>query len=168
MWGKRVTHWTANVRHWWSCSWRGVCGQTMQPPAWSQLPSRFVFRDYCWRGMEKLPKFCLFMFHGFVAEEMTAMRTESRLGHPPKQHPWPFSGGCVRHTGWLLMTICSFETLNLRTRMCCCCWPEVQPFSRASKSFMARIHKHMASEKFKRFFSRIWGLTGMFSHFIKV
>lgn len=65
----------------------------------------------------------------------------------------------------LLVTACSLRTLGL-------CWdldgdarwPNVQPFGGASKNsaaLLAKAHKLLASEKSKRFFSRIWGLTGI-------
>lgn len=165
MWGKTVTHWTSSIRHWWWWCWRGVCSQTTQPPAWSQLPLHLVFRDHCWRGMEKLPKFCPFTFHGFVTAKMTTMRTESRPGHPSKQYPWPFSGGCVGLTSWLLVTICSLERLSLRTRMHCCCWPEVQPEEHPKASWLEYINTWLL-KNLRLFFQRFGVLTGLFSHFI--
>lgn len=52
------------------------------------------------------------MFHGFLADEMTTVRSEGRLGDP-QQHPWPFSGGFIGLTSWLPVTTCSLGTLSL-------------------------------------------------------
>lgn len=52
------------------------------------------------------------MFHGIVADEVTTVRSESRLGDP-QQQPWPFSGGFTGLTSWLPVIACSLTTLNL-------------------------------------------------------
>jgi len=122
--------------------------------------------------MEKLQGFCVVVFHGFVADEMTTTRSARRLGDP-QQHPWPFTGGFRGLLGWLLVTACSLGTLSLwwvvDREMACCRRPDMQPLSGASKSsaaLLARVLKHLASEKCKRFLSKVWGLTGIFSCFV--
>lgn len=62
----------------------------------SVVPSHsdITFRHHRWRGMENYQDFFLVVFHGFVADEMRAVGSESRAGDP-QQHPQPFSRGFV-------------------------------------------------------------------------